>query len=65
MAERQMKMRFAIWLRTGREQSAPRILKGILANHSPDILMFDVPPPIQSKGIESYEDLGSVLFLVS
>ena len=43
-----------------------RNLNGILANHSPEILMFDVPPPIQSKGIEAYEKkLGFVLFLVS
>ena len=28
-------------------------LKGILANHSSTILMFDVPPPLQSKGIEA------------
>ena len=24
--------------------------KGILADHDPDIVMFDVPPPLQSKG---------------
>jgi ketosteroid isomerase-like protein len=30
-------------------------LDGILANHSPDISMFDVPPPVQSKGIEAYK----------
>jgi uncharacterized protein (TIGR02246 family) len=29
-------------------------LKGILANHSPDMLMFDVPPPLQFKGIKAY-----------
>jgi uncharacterized protein (TIGR02246 family) len=29
-------------------------IEGILANHSSDILMFDVPPPIQSKGLEEY-----------
>jgi ketosteroid isomerase-like protein len=32
-----------------------RNLDGILANHFPDILMFDVPPPMQSKGIEAYK----------
>jgi len=32
-----------------------RNLDGILANHSPDILMFDVPPPMQSKGMEAYK----------
>ena len=41
-------------------------LSGILRNHSPSMLMFDVPPPLQSKGIEAYEKkLGFVLFLVS
>ena len=25
-------------------------LDGILANHSIDMLMFDVPPPMQSRG---------------
>jgi len=29
-------------------------IDGILANHALDILMFDVPPPIQSKGIDAY-----------
>lgn len=27
---------------------------GILSNHSEDILMFDVPPPFQSKGLDAY-----------
>jgi uncharacterized protein (TIGR02246 family) len=27
---------------------------GILKNHSRDILMFDVPPPFQSQGIDAY-----------
>ena len=31
-------------------------IKGILANHSEDILMFDVPPPLESKGIAEYEE---------
>jgi uncharacterized protein (TIGR02246 family) len=37
-------------------------LDGILANHSPDILMFDVPPPIQSKGIEAYRKTWDLFF---
>ncbi len=32
-----------------------RDIAGILENHSADIVMFDVPPPFQSKGIEAYE----------
>ena len=37
-------------------------LDGILANHSPDILMFDVPPPIQSKGIDAYKKTWDLFF---
>jgi ketosteroid isomerase-like protein len=37
-------------------------LDGILANHSPEILMFDVPPPDQSKGIEAYKKTWNVFF---
>src|ERR1700754_1910985 len=32
-----------------------RDLPGILQNHSSDIVMFDVPPPFQSRGIEAYK----------
>jgi len=35
---------------------------GILAKHSKDILMFDVPPPIQSKGIKEYEKTWELFF---
>jgi uncharacterized protein (TIGR02246 family) len=27
---------------------------GILANHTPDFVMFDVPPPFESVGLEAY-----------
>jgi hypothetical protein len=38
---------------------------GILQNHSSDIVMFDVPPPFQSKGIDAYKkNVGLVFFLV-
>jgi ketosteroid isomerase-like protein len=29
-------------------------MAGIRADHDPDILMFDVPPPLLSRGIEDY-----------
>jgi len=38
-------------------------IDGILANHSPEILMFDVPPPAQSKGMEAYKKTWDVFFL--
>ena len=37
-------------------------IEGILAYHSPDILMFDVPPPIQSKGIDAYKKTWDLFF---
>ena len=39
-----------------------RNLDGILANHSRDIVMFDVPPPLQSKGIEEYRRTWDLFF---
>jgi uncharacterized protein (TIGR02246 family) len=46
------------WARAVRAKN----LNGILANHSPDILMFDVPPPAQSKGIEAYKKTWDLFF---
>jgi ketosteroid isomerase-like protein len=39
-----------------------RDLNGILRNHSSNMLMFDVPPPLQSKGIDAYEKTWQVFF---
>jgi uncharacterized protein (TIGR02246 family) len=35
---------------------------GILQNHSSDIVMFDVPPPLQSQGIEAYKKSWDLFF---
>jgi uncharacterized protein (TIGR02246 family) len=37
-----------------------RDFDGILRNHSSDIVMFDVPPPFQSRGIEAYRKTWDV-----
>jgi ketosteroid isomerase-like protein len=37
-------------------------LAGILQNHASDILMFDVPPPFQSRGIEAYRASWDLFF---
>jgi ketosteroid isomerase-like protein len=37
----------------------------ILKNHSSDIVMFDVPPPFQSKGIEAYKKTWDLFFSCS
>jgi ketosteroid isomerase-like protein len=46
------------WARAVRDKD----FNGILANHSADILMFDVPPPAQSKGIEAYRKTWDTFF---
>jgi uncharacterized protein (TIGR02246 family) len=35
---------------------------GILARHSPDMLMFDVPPPFESRGIEAYRKTWDLFY---
>jgi len=37
-------------------------LNAILANHSPNMLMFDVPPPLESKGLEAYKRTWDLFF---
>ena len=39
-----------------------RDFPGILQNHSSDIVMFDVPPPLQSRGIEAYRKTWDLFF---
>ncbi len=36
--------------------------RGILARHSADMLMFDVPPPAESRGIEAYRKTWDLFF---
>lgn len=35
---------------------------GILAQHSSDILMFDVPPPFESKGLAAYRETWDLFY---
>ena len=37
-------------------------LTAILVSHSANILMFDVPPPLASKGIEAYRKTWDLFF---
>jgi ketosteroid isomerase-like protein len=46
------------WARAVRTKN----LDGILDKHSPDILMFDVPPPVQSRGIDAYKKTWDLFF---
>ncbi len=37
-------------------------LPGILARHEQNIVMFDVPPPLQSRGIDEYRKTWDLFF---
>lgn len=37
-------------------------IKGILANHTKDIIMFDVPEPLQSKGLAAYKKTWDLFY---
>jgi uncharacterized protein (TIGR02246 family) len=39
-----------------------RDFDAILAHHSADILMFDVPPPFESKGIDAYRKTWDLFY---
>ena len=40
-------------------------LKGILANHTDDILMYDVPEPLFSRGMDAYRETWELFFKYS
>ena len=42
-----------------------RDLAGTLARHARDILMFDVPEPIQAKGLSEYQETWELFFRYS
>ena len=37
-------------------------MDGVLANHTSDIVMFDVPMPLQSRGMEEYRKTWELFF---
>ena len=48
------------WARAVRSKD----LGGILAHHSEDMLMFDVPPPFESRGLEAYRETWNLFYSV-
>jgi len=46
------------WANSVREKD----IAGILAHHTSDLLMFDVPPPFQSKGLKEYTKTWEIFF---
>jgi uncharacterized protein (TIGR02246 family) len=48
--EAELRALIARWSQAVRDQD----LAGIRADHDPDVLMFDVPPPFLSRGLDAY-----------
>ncbi len=48
--EAELRALIARWSKAVRDQD----FAGIRAGHDPDILMFDVPPPFSSRGLDAY-----------
>lgn len=46
------------WAKAVRDED----MDGVLAHHAKDIVMFDVPPPFQSKGIDAYKKTWGIFF---
>jgi ketosteroid isomerase-like protein len=46
------------WERAVRDEDAA----GIRANHSEDFLMFDVPPPFLSRGLDAYMETWKIFY---
>jgi ketosteroid isomerase-like protein len=57
-ADSQIKARLETWADAVRRHDIP----GILADHEPDIVMFDVPPPLQSRGVDEYRKTWDLFF---
>ena len=40
-------------------------MDGVLAHHTDDVVLFDVPPPAQRKGMADYKDSWELFFAYS
>src|SRR6266508_3295509 len=59
--EAQVRRLFEDWARAVRERN----LSSILAHHSEDMVMFDVPGPFQSVGLDAYRKTWELFFAFS
>ena len=56
--EHRIKTLLEAWAEAVRQHDVP----AILAHHEPDMVMFDLPPPLQCKGIQAYEQTWDLFF---
>jgi len=57
-AERQIRTLIESWADAVRRH----VLPAILAHHEQNIVMFDVPPPLQSRGMDEYKKTWDLFF---
>jgi ketosteroid isomerase-like protein len=57
-AESQIKGLIEAWADAVRRHD----LAGILAHHEKDMVMFDLPPPLQSRGMDEYKKTWDLFF---
>ena len=57
--ETQIRALIENWAKAVRAQD----MDGVLAEHADDIVMFDVPPPLQSRGMEEYKKTWALFLL--
>jgi ketosteroid isomerase-like protein len=57
-ADRQIKAMIEAWADAVRRHDLP----GILAHHEQDIVMFDLPLPLQSRGMDEYKKTWDLFF---
>ena len=57
-AESQIKALIETWADAVRRHD----YSGILTHHQQDIVMFDVPPPLQSRGMDEYRKTWDLFF---
>jgi uncharacterized protein (TIGR02246 family) len=57
-AETQIKALIEAWADAVRRHD----YSGILAHHDQDVVMFDVPPPLQSRGLDEYRKTWDLFF---
>ena len=58
MAEDRIKALIEAWADAVRRHDFP----DVLAHHDQDIVMFDVPPPLQSRGMDAYKKTWDLFF---
>lgn len=56
--ENEIRRMIASWAQAVREED----IEKIHADHDPDILMFDVPPPFRSRGLDAYMETWKLFF---